>query len=785
MVTTTRKRSPLSRVLRAFGYTLAFLTVTIVVLVAVVALNFGSLTPYATDAISRSTGREFRVDGDVEARLFSWRPRLILEKVSFANPEWSKEPRMLEIGRLHVGVAIWPMLHGNLVIPKLHLDDAVVRLEERKDGTNNWDLWAADAAEAAAPDDRTEAPAIRHLRLRDARLLYTKEGAPQSATDLHFDEASGTVAKVIRIDGKGRYQKNPARMKIEAGSIAQLHEKNAIFPIDVALSAGATTATMVGNLEGPLDEGGLDVTLKVKGDSLSDLYALIGVVLPKSPPYEFAGKLERHDTAWLFGDFSGRLGDSDLSGNLSVDVGPERPVMSASLRSKLLDFDDLAGLVGAPPATGAGETASAEQIAEVAADRAQGRVLPDAPVDVPRLQAMDIYARLVATRVNAPNHLPIDDLELNLSLVNGQLKAQPAIFNVASGRVEMNATLHTDRKPLHADVSMRARGLSAARILGPTPFTNETSGRLGGDVKLAMQGNSLRAMMGTADGTMQLALTDASVSKLLVELIGLDIMKSIGVLIRGDEPTVIRCGAFDLVADNGQITSNLAVLDTEKSSIEAEISMNLDTEQVNVRVVPHPKDVSLLSLRQDLLVEGKLIDLDYYPDPLKIGPVKGFMQKVNYVLAPIVGLLTPFDLSAKDEVLDSGCSAFLRERGVAPSKTAQAEEAGKDDEHKDKQAAKVEKGRKKALEQAREVEKDRLEQAREDEEDRLKQARDDEKDRLEQAREDDKNRKKMIDKAREDEEDRKKEIQEARKDGKSGQVAQPQRTAVKPGPGKN
>ena len=40
--------------------------------------------------------------------------------------------------------------------------------------------------------------------------------------------------------------------------------------------------------------------------------------------------------------------------DLEVDVAPEPPLMTASFRSKLLDFDDLAGLVGAPPATGSG-----------------------------------------------------------------------------------------------------------------------------------------------------------------------------------------------------------------------------------------------------------------------------------------------------------------------------------------------------------------------------------------------------------------------------------------------
>jgi len=662
---TSEKRKPRSRILRAVGYTAAIVALSLVGLVVLLALNVNNLGPYVTTLISKSTGRELRVDGGVRARLWSWRPRLVVENVTFANPSWSKDVHMLEVGRLQVGLSLRRLLRGDLVIPTLRIDDATVRLERRADGSDNWTLWAA---EAASPDDRTEVPVVRRLRVRNTTVAYRREGAAGAATDLRIDNASGTIANVVQLEGDGRYQKNAARITVKAGSIAELHDEEAPFPVNITLKAGATSATMVGSLKGALAEGGLDIKLDVKGDSLSELYPLIGIVLPKSPPYKLSGNLERHGSAWRFGDFTGRLGDSDLSGSLSVDVAPKRPVMSANLRSKLLDFDDLAGLVGAPSPSGAGETASADQKAQAAEMKLEGRVLPDEPVDIPRLHAMDIYARLVADKVNAPDHVPIDRLDLQLTLVDGTLRASPASFDVAGGRVELYSTIHSDRNPLRADVDLKARGLDAARILGPTPFTKDTGGKLGGDVKLAMRGNSLREMASTADGTLRLALADARVSKLLVELVGLDIMKSVGVLFSGDKPLEIRCAAFDLVAEKGKVRSNLVVIDTEAANITADLTMNLGTEHLSARIVPHPKDVSLLSLRQDLILEGQFADLDFYPDPLKLGPVKGFMQKIDYILAPIVGLLTPFDVDSKDDDDDSGCGAFLREQAASAPK---------------------------------------------------------------------------------------------------------------------
>lgn len=647
---------PRSRAARIAWRTFGVLTLALTVCVVALALNWRKLGPFATAAISKSTGREFAVRGDVQIRLWSWRPRLVLHDVTFGNAEWGKQKNMLEVGRFEVTVRLRRLLHGDLVLPRLRVDNAIVGLEAKADGTNNWTLWAAEAAQ---PDDRTEVPAVRSLRFGNTRVTYFRHGAAQSGIDLQIHSATGKIAREVRVAAQGRYQKNPAKLSLVAGPLAALHDPSTPYPIDLSLEAGDTSATIRGALRGPLDEGGLDVQMNIQGASLSRLYPLIGVVLPISPPYRLSGRLEHEGDNWRYREFNGKMGDSDLSGTLNVDVGGQRPMMTADFHSKLLDFDDLAGLVGAPPSAAPGETASADQKAQSAAQARSGLVLPATPVDIPRLNAMDIDARLRAARVRSPEHLPIDRLDLKFLLKDGTLRASPASFDVAGGSVILNATLFADRKPARVEADVRARGLRVARIVGDTPFTDETRGTLGGEIKLAMRGMALRDMAATADGSARLALADARVSHLLVELAGLDVMQSLGVLIKGDESIPVRCAAFDFTATNGNVRSNLFVIDTDVTNITADVQLHLGTERLDMAIHPHPKDLSLLSLRQGLRIEGRLADLDFYPDPLKLGPVSGFMQKVNFLLAPIIGLLTPFDV--KMDKGDNGCAAFLNE----------------------------------------------------------------------------------------------------------------------------
>ena len=78
-----------------------------------------------------------------------------------------------------------------------------------------------------------------------------------------------------------------------------------------------------------------------------DLFKLPSISLP---PYDMAGQVTWRDDEAKVTGLDGKLGDSDISGDAGIDLRPEPPAVTAKLHSDLLDLDDLAGLVGAPPA---------------------------------------------------------------------------------------------------------------------------------------------------------------------------------------------------------------------------------------------------------------------------------------------------------------------------------------------------------------------------------------------------------------------------------------------------
>ena len=254
---------------------------------------------------------------------------------------------------------------------------------------------------------------------------------------------------------------------------------------------------------------GEDVTLDIQGDDMANLFPLIRLVFPSTPPYRLKGHLKHEGEVWSFSNFSGRVGGSDLSGNIRVDTEPKRPVMKADLVSNMLDFKDLAGFIGGTPGTASDETTSEEdQQKRAAVEKESDRIFPDQRYSLERLRAMDADVRLRAKRILAPN-LPIDDLNAKLSLNDGVLRFDPAVFGVANGRIEVYSTFDGSKKLPKVNIDARLRQLDLKRFLGNSAFAQKTIGPIGGRINISGTGESFRRLMATASGNTFLVMSAA------------------------------------------------------------------------------------------------------------------------------------------------------------------------------------------------------------------------------------------------------------------------------------
>jgi uncharacterized protein involved in outer membrane biogenesis len=647
---TTRKRRALIWVGSVFGIA----AITLAIFIA--TLDQNKAKKYISAGVSKATGRQLNINGDLKLDL-GWISRLSASEIQFQNAGWSKHPQMAEVGVFDVEIDLWQLVrHFRVVLPTVTVSQPKVVLEKNADGAANWEFRAAPAVtEPVAPENRGDFPVIEKLIIKDGMLLFDDQ---ESKTQIELKvtaEGAGFLEAPVKLKAEGTYQKLPLTLSLDGGSYQNLRSSKEPYPLQINLGAGKLKARIDGNLTEPLAMKGEDVTLDIQGDDMANLYPLIRLVFPSTPPYRLKGRLKHEGDVWSFSNFSGRVGDSDLSGNIRVDTAPKRPFMKADLVSNLLDFDDLAGFIGGKPETAAGETALEEQKEQTAAEKNSDRIFPDQRYDLERLRAMDADVQLRAKKILAPK-LPIDDLNARLTLNDGVLSFAPAAFGVANGRMEIYSTFDGSKRPSKVKIDARLRHLDLKRFLGDSSFAQKTLSPIGGRIVLSGTGESFRELMATASGNTFLAMSGGEISELLVRLAGLDVAHTLGVVVRGDKPISVRCALLDLQAQNGQMAVQTLVFDTANSIISGEGNIDLRDEKVNIVVIPAPKDFSPLSLRSYIRVAGGFKDISVFPDPIKTGTDSLFKKIFNVLTMLVMIPIQPRDLGLAK---DADCDALI------------------------------------------------------------------------------------------------------------------------------
>jgi uncharacterized protein involved in outer membrane biogenesis len=618
---------------------LGVLAIAIAVLVAIWDWNWFK-RPLERYVESR-TGRSFHIDGDLDVDL--GRTSIVsADGIRFGNAAWAKEPRMAAADRVEAGIRVWPLFRRDVIVPDIHLSAPHLRLEKGPKGAGNWNFLP-----------ESEGPSKWDLRfgrlwIDDGRLQFLD---PAKKTDIDVDVDSlapdkPDSAPPIAVKGDGHWKGNRFTLRGRAESPLDLRDTGSPYRIDAHAQAGATKAHARGTLVDPLRMRDFDLKLALSGKNLEDLYPLLGLALPPTPPYSLDGRLTRDvdgkRTTWHYDRFDGKVGDSDLAGSASVTTGGARPYLRGDLVSRKLDFDDLAGFVGGAPDTGGGESTNPELAALAAQRAASPKLLPDTPYNLEKLRAMDADVRLRAARIDAPK-LPLDDMDAHLKLEGGLLRLDPLDFGVAGGDIRSTIRMDARESPIRTRADISARGLNLGPMLPDVKLAKEAIGKVGGDIRLAGTGNSIAGMLGTSDGTALVGMGKGHISNLVMELAGLDIAEALKFLVEGDRQIPIRCAFGDFGVAGGVMTTKSLAFDTTDTIIVGEGTISLKDETLQLKLRPRPKDRSILSLRSPLVVEGTFKQPRFHPDYARV-TLRAALALVLGNIAPPAALLATLEL---------------------------------------------------------------------------------------------------------------------------------------------
>ena len=615
--------------------------VLLMALVLFVAFGLHTLKGPIARAVTNATGRELRIDGNLKP-IWSWvHPRFRVERVTFANPAWATEDLMFQADAVEVSVELAPLFIGRVVLPEVHLTHPVVNLEIDEQGRKNWLL---DNTEQKEGSSRI---AIHALTFDDAELTYI-----DAERDIGLGVSLNTDAQGVAFEASGTYHGLPAQARGRGGQVLALKDTNDPYPIDAAGKVGGTQLKAKGTLTNVAQLSALDLAVEVRGETLSELYDVVGIAFPETKPYATHGRLVKGDKMIRYEKFAGTVGESDISGTLQFDLGGKRAFMHGELESKLLDFADLGPLVGT--------------------DQPRERALPDMPFDSDRWDSIDADVRIKAGAIKRPKQLPLEDLATRIQMKDKVLSLVPLEFGIAGGRIAGTLKLDGQKDPIAANAALRVKDLSLPKLM-PTIKEGEASiGDINGLIELAGRGDSVADMLGSADGKVGIYLDGGQISRFMMELVAMDLWGAARVKLKGDQPVDIRCAIADFGVKDGVMHTNAFVFDTQVVNVEGTGDVNLKSEGLDLTLNPHPKDKSIASLNSPLYIRGTFGAPKFSPDWKRLG-TKGVGALAMGIINPLLAVLP---LMKEGNEKDSPCAALIAEATKSAKESAQEAKAG-------------------------------------------------------------------------------------------------------------
>ncbi|MEE9543825.1 MAG: AsmA family protein, partial [Thermodesulfobacteriota bacterium] len=481
-----------------------FAAIVIVVIVALIVIissyDFNKLKPGIESVAFEATGRELKLGGDIEFKI-GLTPALVVSDVTFQNAEWGSRPEALSIKRFEVKVALLPLIGGNISVKRFVLIEPDLLIETDSTGKSNLEFKPPEKPkEDSKPKPKDDEP-----------LVEGERGFPAFA-----------VGEILVRDGRLTYNDGKTG-------------KATTVKLDRLRVVGSSAKSPVNiDIKGSFDDrpfgfsGRFDSIAKVTDPSLGPLN---------------------------LSSLKVRIGKSEITGKVDVDISAKRPRVTAHLASSNLDLREFI------------KTKRAEEEKKKSAKKPakKKKVFPNDPIAIESMKAVDLDLSLKVKKLFTPA-LAMSDLSVDMTLKNGHLLVVPLKASVGGGKLDAKVDIRPSEKAIALDVNVELDNLDLARMAKELKIKEALSGTIDADMKVKGSGASVAALMASLNGETKIVMGEGRIENKFLKFVGRDIASSlmgiINPLSKKEKVTVVNCMVTGFDIDDGLAKSSAMVVDT-------------------------------------------------------------------------------------------------------------------------------------------------------------------------------------------------------------------------------
>lgn len=584
-----------------------------------------------------------------------------LDNVQVDNPDGFEQTAPLaRIVELSVAADAMAYIHGRgVVLPRIDITRPVIAATALPNGRNNFTLTLPSGKTATEPP--AAPPQVGDLRIIDGTARFVD---PHFKSDfilaIATRDAGAGHPEALVVDAHGTYGGQPVTGRFIGGALLTVRDAAHPYPIDLRLVNGPTHVSLVGTVRNPLKFAGAALRLQLSGTDAALLFPLTGIPIPQTPPFSISGNLDYARPRIRLTDFTGRLGSSDINGNITEDPGiGGKPDVTLDLWSRRVDLADLGGFVGTPAGklSTPGQTVAQKRV--LAKTEAANTLLPTTPINLPKLRAANVHLTYKGAHIEN-KATPFDDIAARIDLVDGRVTVHPLSLAVGHGRVVGNIDLTPGaRDVVQARADIRFQHIDLSRIMQATK-TFKGQGTIGGEARIDANGNSLASMMAQGNGEAKfILLGGGDLSALLVDISGLEfgnaMLSALGVPNRAQ----IQCFVTDLPMRDGIVSTKALLLDTDEGRITGSGTANFRDQSLDFSLTTRSRHFSIGSLPGPINITGPMGKPSIRPGAEVVARA-GAATGLGILLTPLGALLPTIQFGVGD---DNACTrATLAEK---------------------------------------------------------------------------------------------------------------------------
>ncbi|MDQ6922776.1 MAG: AsmA family protein [Pseudomonadota bacterium] len=280
--------------------------------------------------------------------------------------------------------------------------------------------------------------------------------------------------------------------------------------------------------------------------------------------------------------------------------------------------------------------------------------MPEKPFELDRLRVVDADVKFHGTSVTWTD-APIDNLSTHLLLKDGVVRFEPLDFGIGGGHVVAKLSLDANGKIARSQADIELRNVELKRIFPQLASPKGTAGRFGGRASFKTQGNTVAAMLASANGEGAMIMHGGEASTLTLVMTNLDLARAAALLLQGDRTSEIRCAVAAFGIANGQMVPDLMVIDTTAVTINGAGGIDFREEKYDLHLKAQSKKPSVLALRGPIVVGGTFKSPAIHPELVPVTARLGAAAGLASIMPPLA-LLALVDFGGAPDV---DCRALI------------------------------------------------------------------------------------------------------------------------------